>query len=296
MLDMLIAPIVSMIPAPPQRAIRAIIPGEGGDLRAGLEQLNGLLPAAIEGAAGRAIEQSLQQATSHVEQVTAAGVELDLLDEQARQAIMETSASVAEIAQQCLTEMVQAAALHPLGAPLPATLLPIANRHYVAAEAELQALEAELDELAAEVNNVDIPEQAREPVTEEPAPAPAQEVESGGTPQAQAAVTAAKSALGTPYQWGGTTPGVGFDCSGLTQWAYAQAGLDIPRTADAQAIGPQIPRDQVQPGDLAVWDGHVAMIVDEGHFIEAGDPVQISSIRENNIGMAFKGFYRPTAA
>lgn len=119
------------------------------------------------------------------------------------------------------------------------------------------------------------------------------EVPSGA---AQQAVTAAKSALGTPYQWGGTTPGQGLDCSGLTQWAYAQAGVDIPRTADAQAVGPQIPRDQLQPGDLAVWDGHVAMVVEGGQMIEAGDPVQINPIRQENIGMHFKGFYRPTAA
>lgn len=109
-------------------------------------------------------------------------------------------------------------------------------------------------------------------------------------------MAAAKSALGTHYQWGGNAPGVGLDCPGLIQWAYAQAGVDIPRTADAQAVGPSIPRSQVQPGDLAAWDGHVAMVVDGGHFIEAGDPVQISPIRETNMGMQFKGFYRPTAA
>src|SRR5699024_8411380 len=57
------------------------------------------------------------------------------------------------------------------------------------------------------------------------------------TPQAQAAVDHALSALGTPYQWGGNTPGVGLDCSGLTQWAYGQAGVDIPRTAAEQAVG-----------------------------------------------------------
>ena len=50
-------------------------------------------------------------------------------------------------------------------------------------------------------------------------------------------MAAAKTALGTPYQWGGNMPGQGLDCSGLTQWAYKQAGIDLPRTADAQAIG-----------------------------------------------------------
>jgi len=45
-----------------------------------------------------------------------------------------------------------------------------------------------------------------------------------------------------------------------------------------------------------VWNGHVAMVVDNNHMIEAGNPVQISPIRQENSGMPFKGFYRPTAA
>lgn len=115
------------------------------------------------------------------------------------------------------------------------------------------------------------------------------------SPQAAAAVSAAKTALGTPYQWGGTTPGVGMDCSGFTQWAYAQAGVDIPRTADAQAVGTSVSMDNALPGDLVVWDGHVAMVVENGQMIEAGDPVQINPLRTENIGMNFLGVYRPTA-
>jgi len=49
------------------------------------------------------------------------------------------------------------------------------------------------------------------------------------------------------------------------------------------------------PGDLAVWDGHVAMIVGHGTMIEAGDPVQLSPIRTTNAGQGFQGFWRPTA-
>jgi cell wall-associated NlpC family hydrolase len=48
------------------------------------------------------------------------------------------------------------------------------------------------------------------------------------------------------------------------------------------------------PGDLAVWDGHVAMIVGNGTMIEAGDPVQLSPIRTTNAGQGFQGFWRPT--
>ena len=124
-----------------------------------------------------------------------------------------------------------------------------------------------------------------------PAPEPAAE---GGSAAGQAAVAAAKSQVGQPYVWGGTGNG-GFDCSGLTQWAYSQAGVDLPRTADQQAVGQQVSADQLQPGDLVVWDGHVAMYSGNGEIVEAGDPVQTNPLRTTNMGMQFKGFWRPTA-
>ncbi|MGE2732357.1 C40 family peptidase [Mycolicibacterium vaccae] len=114
-------------------------------------------------------------------------------------------------------------------------------------------------------------------------------------PIAAAAVRHALTQLGVPYQWGGTTPGVGLDCSGLTQWAYGQAGLDLPRLAQEQDIGAAIAAGDVRPGDLAVWDGHVAMIVGDGTMIEAGDPVKLSPIRTTNLAQGFQGFWRPTA-
>ncbi|WP_082789185.1 C40 family peptidase [Tsukamurella pseudospumae] len=87
--------------------------------------------------------------------------------------------------------------------------------------------------------------------------------------KAAAAVQAALTQLGVPYQWGGTTPGVGLDCSGFTQWAYRQAGIELPRLADQQGIGAAVSASDVRPGDLAVWSGHVAMVIGDGRMIEA---------------------------
>lgn len=110
--------------------------------------------------------------------------------------------------------------------------------------------------------------------------------------KAAAAVRAALTQQGVPYVWGGTTPGKGLDCSGLTQYSYRQAGLELPRVAQSQNVGARIPESQAMAGDLVVWDGHVAMALGDGTLIEAGDPVSISPMRTDNIGMGYVGIYR----
>lgn len=112
--------------------------------------------------------------------------------------------------------------------------------------------------------------------------------------QAAGAVRNALSQQGVPYVWGGTTPGQGLDCSGLTQWAYGDAGVEIPRLAQEQGVGVQVAAQDLMPGDLLVWDGHVAMFIGNGQLVEAGDPVAVSGLRTDNIGMSFHGYYRPT--
>ena len=69
----------------------------------------------------------------------------------------------------------------------------------------------------------------------------------------RSALRAAASKLGTPYVWGAEGPTT-FDCSGLVQWAYAQAGVRMPRVTHQQWVtGPQVPLGQAQPGDLLFW-------------------------------------------
>jgi len=75
-----------------------------------------------------------------------------------------------------------------------------------------------------------------------------------GSKAGMAALAAAKSVIGTPYVWGGESPRYGFDCSGLTQWAWAKAGYRIPRTAATQYYGMRhIPLNKIQPGDLLFY-------------------------------------------
>lgn len=99
-------------------------------------------------------------------------------------------------------------------------------------------------------------------------------------PAISSAIWAAALEIGVPYVWGGETPlpdpSAGFDCSGLVQWAYAKAGITLPRTAQDQydAVTP-VPAAAVQPGDLVFWnDGttsvqHVAIYVGQGLVLEA---------------------------
>ncbi|KUN86592.1 hypothetical protein AQJ66_11200 [Streptomyces bungoensis] len=107
-----------------------------------------------------------------------------------------------------------------------------------------------------------------------------------GVPDARAAaaLAAARSALGRPYVWGATGPG-GFDCSGLMQWSYEQAGIQLPRTSQEQRhAGRRIPLSEARPGDLIVYRSdasHVAMYAGNGQVIHApypGAPVRYDPV------------------
>ncbi|MFI7399845.1 NlpC/P60 family protein [Streptomyces sp. NPDC049541] len=110
--------------------------------------------------------------------------------------------------------------------------------------------------------------------------------------RAQAAFDAAKTQIGKPYVYGATGT-ASYDCSGLTSWAYAQAGVSIPRTSQAQAnAGTRIySESQLQVGDLVLFYGdlhHVALYAGNGMVLHAprtGTTVRYESI--NNMPFQF---------
>ena len=95
------------------------------------------------------------------------------------------------------------------------------------------------------------------------------------------ALRAAESRRGLPYVWGAAGPSA-FDCSGLVQWSFAQAGVSMPRVAADQArTGPAVPVSQLQPGDLVFYHtdptdpgyiSHVAIYLGNGWMIQAPQP------------------------
>jgi cell wall-associated NlpC family hydrolase len=132
----------------------------------------------------------------------------------------------------------------------------------------------------------------------------------------ETAIAAARNYLGTIYAWGGGSLSgpsagwgidegvVGFDCSGLTRYAYAQAGIAIPRNATAQYLAlPRVSRSDLQRGDLVFWATdtssastihHVAIYLGNGSILEApesGEVIRVTSMRWGG----FIGGARPSA-
>jgi cell wall-associated NlpC family hydrolase len=125
--------------------------------------------------------------------------------------------------------------------------------------------------------------------------------------RASIAVRTALAQLGLPYVWGGNGPtngDAGFDCSGLTTFSYAAAGVPLPRTAHTQYnSGPHVPAGApLQPGDLVFYGTtakvrHVGMYLGAGRMVNAptfGKPVQVAFYRYG--GDSYLGATRPAAA
>lgn len=98
----------------------------------------------------------------------------------------------------------------------------------------------------------------------------------GDSTQAQIAVQAAYSVVGTRYVWGSSDPSVGLDCSGVTVYAWREAGVTLPHSSEAQYSSyPRIPLSAVQPGDLIYYGNygpHIAIYVGGGKIIHASSP------------------------
>ena len=120
-----------------------------------------------------------------------------------------------------------------------------------------------------------------------PAPAP--------NPSAQTAVDSALSQTGKPYQWGAAGPDA-YDCSGLTMWAWAQAGVSLPHNSGMQySATPRVGRSDWAPGDLLFFGSpihHVGMYIGNGQMVEApytGQFVRVVSANRSD----FVGAGRP---
>jgi cell wall-associated NlpC family hydrolase len=102
------------------------------------------------------------------------------------------------------------------------------------------------------------------------------------------ALQAALGRRGSPYEWGATGPNE-FDCSGLTSWSYARAGITIPRTSRQQwTAGKAVSLDALTPGDLLFYDDgtgnpsaihHVGMYVGDGRMVDAPTEGQVVDVR-----------------
>ena len=106
------------------------------------------------------------------------------------------------------------------------------------------------------------------------ASAPRAPVEAPSGSAGRAAGHAAKM-VGKPYRFGGSSPSRGFDCSGLVQFSYRQAGMALPRTTEDQLRASRPVRGSMQRGDLLFFDqegkkkSHVGIYLGDGRFVHA---------------------------
>ncbi|WP_431873183.1 C40 family peptidase [Nocardiopsis eucommiae] len=171
--------------------------------------------------------------------------------------------------------------------------MPEGNALVVSApDADLWDLHEELEEILGEDTSLQLVADAAEP-----------RVEGDAVPSSviERIIANAETQLGVPYVWGGTTPDVGFDCSGLLQWAFQEEGVSIPRvTHDQWNAGERVEWDDLERGDLLFWRSdptapdyisHVAIYLGDGQMLEAprtGLDVRVTPVRTANYAGAVR--------
>lgn len=112
----------------------------------------------------------------------------------------------------------------------------------------------------------------------------------GGTAFGRSVADYALQFVGNPYVWGGTSLTNGADCSGFTQSVYSHFGVRIPRTSAEQAgFGREIPYEEMEPGDLVCYAGHVAMYIGDGRIVHAAS-------KKSGIKIGDDPAYRPVVS
>ena len=108
----------------------------------------------------------------------------------------------------------------------------------------------------------------------------------------------ARNLLGVRYEYGGTSPRSGFDCSGFVRFVYRHFGVDLPHNSWGQAdLGNHVSRSALKPGDLVFFDGegHVGLYIGNGRFIHAphlGTRVSVSSLNYGWYASTYDGARR----
>ena len=111
------------------------------------------------------------------------------------------------------------------------------------------------------------------------------------------AATLALRMVGTPYRWGGESPG-GFDCSGLVRWAYGRVGVELPHNSNAlYVVGRAVSRTRLETGDVLFFTGlgHVGLYLGGGRMVHApysGTSVEIVNLAESHYGSRLIGARR----
>ncbi|WP_336030726.1 C40 family peptidase [Geodermatophilus sp. FMUSA9-8] len=148
-------------------------------------------------------------------------------------------------------------------------------------QAQVDAYEADFARLTA-AEQTRVTAALAGPVLDAPSAAVAAAAAPG--PAAATAVQTALGQIGDPYVWGASGPD-GFDCSGLTQYAYAAAGISLPHSSKAQStMGTPVSRSELLPGDIVYFYSpvsHVGIYIGDGKMVHArtfGQPVAVTSV------------------